>query len=107
LGPLYRNKQALLVTGTIHALLFIGIVVSVALTIRMLNERDRANSAEFLARNRLTEVQKERDKTRSALKEATRERDRAVAAERQEPNADWKLRARKTRPSGNGANRKS
>jgi WD40 repeat protein len=72
------------VTGTIHALLFIGIVVSVALTIRMLNERDRANSAEFLARNRLTEVQKERDKTRSALKEATRERDRAVAAERQE-----------------------
>jgi serine/threonine protein kinase/WD40 repeat protein len=81
-----RNKQAILVTGAIHALLFIGIVVSVVLTVRMLNERDRANSAESLAQNRLAEVQQEQEKTRGALKVATRERDRAVAAERQEAN---------------------
>lgn len=79
-----RNKHALIVAGTIQGLLFIGIFVSVILAIRMINERDRANSAELLARNRLTEIEKEQKNTREALIEVKNERNRAVKAERQE-----------------------
>ena len=71
-----RNKQALVVASVIQASLSIGIVVSIVLAVRMLNERDRANSAELLARRRLAEVQKEQENTRNALTAATSDRNR-------------------------------
>ena len=75
-----RNKQALIVAGTIQGLLFLGICVSVVLAVRMLNERDRANLAEQLARDRLLKVEQEQNKTRIALVNAKRARDSAAKA---------------------------
>ena len=79
-----RNRQTLLVLGAIHGLLMAGIIVSVALAIRVSRERDRANAAQQLARRHLAEVEQQQKKTRSALTQATRERRRAETAERLE-----------------------